>query len=62
MTPIIKNIEGRYIYGREETETIMTMLYRAQTETVFKGKVINVVSDDVIDGERTVVIDFKDVA
>jgi hypothetical protein len=59
-TPIIKNTNGGFVHGREETEAIMSMLYRAQTETLFKGKVINIVDDDMVDGERTVIIDFKD--
>jgi hypothetical protein len=60
--PLIKTQEGKYVYGREETETILSMLQRTHTEGYFKEYKIIIVDDIETEDGREITIKTEKVA
>lgn len=44
----LKNTDGKFIYGKRETEAILRMIYAGENFTNFDGKMIKVFSDEIV--------------
>lgn len=60
--PLIKTEDGKYVYGREETETILSMLQRTHTEGYFKEYKIIILNDIQTEEGREIIIKTEKVA
>ena len=56
MTHSIKTIEGKYIYGKEETEAVYRLIYNGLDHVDFKDKRLSVYSDKRTDKDRETII------